>query len=107
MAKKNLASLMNGIMGEEPKSDNQPIASGLQVKDGEPDSPKKVGRPRKNSNDTITSIQIDKNKLRKIKYISFFSDCMLKDVIDKALSDYLDRWETENGTIVLPDVKKI
>lgn len=121
MAKKSLASLMNGIMGEPEDTRQDGIHSAAESKPTVTDSPEsaadnsaptaetkpkgKPGRPRKpqeKSDEVRATFIIDPDTLRKVKYISLIEDCLLKDVIADALNGYIDKWEAVNGRIRLP-----
>ena len=122
MAKKNLASLMNGIMGdskpavsetssEEPQ--NLPVS---EVTDEMRESleakrRRNVGRPRKGESgspktgEVRATFIVDPEVVRKLKYISLVENNLLKDVIGEALSSFIESWEEENGKIRLPKKK--
>lgn len=121
MAKKNLASLMNGIMGETEDSRQEEIRPAVESQQATTDAPEntdsnsapvaeakpkgKPGRPRKpqeKSDEVRATFIIDPDTLRKVKYISLIEDCLLKDVIADALNGYIDKWEAANGKIRLP-----
>lgn len=121
MAKKSLASLMNGIMGEAEDARQEDIHSVAESKSMVTDAPESVtdnpsstaeakpkgkpGRPRKpqeKSDEVRATFIIDPDTLRKVKYISLIEDCLLKDVIADALNGYIDKWEAANGRIRLP-----
>lgn len=111
MAKKNLASLMDGILGDSNTNDEttakapqitESMNADLQTKRYE-----KVGRPRKNeekvaSKDIRATIIADSDVMRKIKYISVVDGILIKDVIGDALQKKIEDWETENGKIKFP-----
>ncbi|MBR4305491.1 MAG: hypothetical protein IKT78_01455 [Ruminiclostridium sp.] len=68
----------------------------------------KVGRPqgRKNGNpkpreDRATFI-VDRDVVRKLKYIALMDMKLYKNVINEALSGYIAQWEQNNGAINLP-----
>ena len=121
MAKKNLASLMNGIIGEaKPKesevssemSQKVPVSEVTEeMKDNlESKRRQNVGRPRKGerspkTNEVHATFIVDPELIRKVKYISLVESSLLKDVISDALTSYIEAWETENGKIRLPKKK--
>lgn len=116
MAKKNIASLMSGLMGEPTSSGNDTSISSLPNKEEKTseDSTKagrrRPGRPRKGetvepSNEIRATFIVNQDLIKKIKYISLVDDSLLKDVIDNALSEYIANWESENGEIRLPKGK--
>ena len=118
MAKKNLASLMNGIMGEtkpvEPAIE-QPESAAVEVTEEmkanlEANRRRNVGRPRKGesgskTNEVRATFIVDPELIRKVKYISLVESSLLKDVISEALTSYIEAWESENGKIRLPKKK--
>ena len=100
MAKKNLAALMNGIMGD-PISESQDISSSQEEQ-----LVRKPGRPRRTDSDKAKEIRatfiVNQDILQKIKYVSLVDGNLLKDVIDIALSKYIEEWEEQNGKIRIP-----
>lgn len=121
MAKKNLASLMNGIMGDSKPNETE-VTSGMsqevpvsevteEMKENlELTRRRNVGRPRKGESGTKTeetraTFIVDPELIRKIKYISLVESTLLKDVISDALTSYIEKWEAENGKIRLPKKK--
>lgn len=121
--KKDIASLLNGIMGNDPaplpSSDEQgnipkETAEALEIS---PDLEEKlnavrrarVGRPRKYSDNERrerefrATFVVSREIVRKVKYISLMDSKLLKDVIAEALTSYIEKWEDENGKINLPN----
>lgn len=120
MAKKNLASLMSGIMGDtkplipEESSTTQdvPVSEVTEeMKENlEAKRRRNVGRPRKGetgkqTNEVRATFIVNPEVVRKLKYVSLAEGSLLKDVIAEALNAYLDSWESENGRIRLPKIK--
>lgn len=120
MAKKNLASLMNGIMGDTKPSEPEAPAVGQPESAAEVTEEMKanleanrrrnVGRPRKGesgskNNEVRATFIVDPELIRKVKYISLVESSLLKDVISEALTSYIEAWESENGKIRLPKKK--
>lgn len=110
MAKKNLHSLMSGIIGDNNNQDiNDSVEPQLSANDDSVgttlSTTRKRGRPKKNTGEiktTATTLAIYPELLRKIKYISLVENSPLKDIVDDALSLYVSNWEKENGEIRLP-----
>ena len=102
MAKKNLHSLMSGIIGSEPNNEQTTAASIPQPSN--PSVQRGPGRPKKSedNDDTRATFIISAELLRKIKYISLMEDTLQKDVVGEALSLYVSKWEHDNGPIRLP-----
>lgn len=125
MAKKNLASLMNGIMGDpkpqEPTvSDTATNESTAEVHSTEVTEKMKenleakrysnVGRSKKGTTntkkeETRATFIVDPELIRKLKYISLVESSLLKDIVSEALTTYINEWESENGKIRLPKKK--
>lgn len=121
MAKKNLASLMNGIMGDsrpaEPENPTSRNSDGTATEvteemraNLEATRRRNVGRPRKGesgskTNEVRATFIVDPELIRKVKYISLVESALLKDVISEALTSYIEAWESENGKIRLPKKK--
>ena len=107
MAKKNLHSLMSGIIGDksaatevtELKQDNS--KKGKDIKDNT-DSKPRPGRPKKNNDYTRTTLIISAELLRKLKYVSLMEDRTLTDLVQDAFSLYVSQWEKDNGPIRIP-----
>lgn len=123
--KKDIASLISGIVGNEPEP--------LPREDSQGNIPKetaealhitpeleeklnkvrraKVGRPAKTDNkrrqrENRATFVVDRNIIRKLKYISLADSRLLKDIVSAALSEYIAQWETANGVINLKSVEK-
>jgi hypothetical protein len=120
MAKKDLASLMNGIIGEKPSAEisdveANDIRDAAEVTDEMRDNlearrRQNVGRRRKGesgsqSNEVRATFIVDPDLVRKVKYISLVEGNLLKDVVNAALQGYVDAWEAANGKIRLPKKK--
>lgn len=129
MSKKDIASLINGIVGT-PSTEPTPTAT--ETGDVTPElvealeiTPemeealnaerrKKVGRPKKDATSTgrkpkegRATFVVNPEQIRKVKYISLADARLLKDVISEALSDYISKWEEANGEIKLPKNRKL
>lgn len=118
MAKKDLASLMNSIMGQQDIA-----AKGSEVNTGdsattgtEPQTSaptvgrRRVGRPRKGEtvappNEIRATFIVAPEIVRNLKYIALVESKLFKEVIADALYSYLNEWEKKNGRIKLPNTK--
>lgn len=109
MAKKNLSSLMSGLMGQpEPQEESQNISEESYTAVSEPsteptEGKRKPGRPRNLTSETHATFIIDPDLIRKIKYITLVEGNLQKDIVDAALRQYIRKWESKNGEIILPD----
>ena len=109
MAKKNLSSLMSGLMGQPtPQEETDNIqAYTFNPADKEPSQQtvgkRKPGRPRNTSQELRATFIVNPELIRKVKYITLVEGNLQKDIIDAALRQYIRRWESANGQINLPD----
>lgn len=124
MSKKDLASLMSGIIGEKPSIEETDIQSD-QLTDSSDEAVditpemeqsltekryQNVGRPRKGTQakkvvETRATFIVNPELVRKLKYISLAEGRLLKDVVSMAMTEFIDQWEAENGRIKLPKTK--
>ena len=119
MGKKNLASLMSGIMGDSKPQDkggfevqvskSQEVSEELIETSVNPRY-SNVGRPKKGTtkekkNEIRATFIVDPEQIRKIKYISLVENALIKDIMAVALSNYIEEWEQRNGSIKLPRLK--
>lgn len=95
MAKRDLSSLVNGIIGS-----NNPAPDNNQ----NPEEKRSVGRPKRDSSkeEVRATFVGDKNTMRKLKFIAVADDCLLKDIINKSFENFIAQWEAERGEINLP-----
>lgn len=109
MAKRNLTSVMSGIMGNDAKPVEEVVEVTTMEKvktepKAEPKPRKGPGRPRKGEvrepDDSIRATFVgDRQIIRSLKYIAIMEDCMLKEIIDDAFKSYIEKWEKKNGPI--------
>lgn len=64
----------------------------------------KKTKPGENTGDEKerTSIFIKKELIRNLKYVAFMTSRNQTEVIDEALSEYVERWQKKNGPIPNP-----
>lgn len=110
MAKKNLASLMSGIMGETPGTENTVAASSIKPSNKEElnQTKRSPGRPKlviaKGKEEVRATFIVSEELLKKMKYIALAEDVLLKEVLNSSLSQYIAEWESKNGRIKLPNM---
>lgn len=103
MAKKNLSTLMDGLMGDkQAASDEDPAPYGMPH--DEPVAKAGPGRPRKvqvanGSNEIRSTIIVDEQVMKRLKYVSLVEGKMIKTVLGEAFADFLAKWEAEHGKI--------
>lgn len=106
MAKKNLSSLMNGIIGSQEESAHETPAKidnsdNRQDTDADASARKTSKRisENKSSDGVRATFLLPADTVRKIKYISVMENIFQQDLVAKALDDYINRWEIQNGGI--------
>ena len=118
--KKSIGNLISGIVGNVTESEMIAAKSGdisevsAELREAlEAKRKSKVGRPRKHTerrgiteegckaNETRATFIVQKDQVRKIKYISLATTSLLKDVIASALGEYIEQWENEHGKITI------
>jgi len=63
----------------------------------------KKGRPRsKDPNEIHATLILNKDDVRKMKYIALMETKMVKEVFSEAISYYVEMWESEHSKIKLP-----
>lgn len=106
MAKKNLHSLMSGIIGPEHSEPIEKIevSSSVQSQGSSDEQPKRPGRPKSTgySDDVRATFIVSAEVLRKLKYIALMESRLQKDIVGDALDRYIQQWEAENCKIKLP-----
>lgn len=126
MAKKNLASLMNGKMGDDTQNVSEAVDNNeVRAETSEQEAAEvtdemkqnleaarrwNVGRPRKGATsgkqeETRATFIVSPEVIRKLKYIALVDGTLLKDIIAEALDNHIAAWESENGRIRLPKKK--
>lgn len=99
MAKKNLSSLMTGILGSEPVSHHNEEQAPTPVSQ---ESKPRRGRPTSTpagANDVRTTFIFDKAMLNQLRYISLVEKKTLKEIVGELIDGYVARWEKSNGEI--------
>lgn len=115
-SKKSLERLVAGITGEPQPIERgelpQEVENALQVseelkealnRERTKDAGRRTGvySPERGTkkNETRATFIVNKQQLRKIKYISLVDTRQIKAIIGEALTDYLNKWEAANGKI--------
>lgn len=99
MAKKNLSSLMTGILGSEPVSHHSEEQTAAPVSQ---ESKPRRGRPTSTpvgANDVRTTFIFDRAMLNQLRYISLVEKKTLKEIVGELIDGYVARWEKSHGEI--------
>lgn len=109
-----------GVQGSTPEEDYRVASEVVQELGISPEMEEqlneirraRVGRPkgRKSGNpkprEERATFIVDKALTRKLKYIALMETKLYKNIISEALSGYIERWESKNGTINLPNTEQ-
>jgi hypothetical protein len=76
--------------------------SGLNSVFGETKTEKIIEKKNKPSN---TTLQINIENLEKMRAIAYWDRVLLKDIVNTALSEYIEQYESKNGTIKVAPTK--
>lgn len=106
MTTKNKAnSLVGNILGDNAEKkmveEKAPVAAPVKVAEDERPSTEKGTK----EGETRATFIVNKELVRKIKYISLVGGSQIKDEINAALDAHIRKWETVNGAITLPAAK--
>lgn len=109
MAKKNLQSLMSGIIGSLPETSAPDVSTPQDSMKKQQEAPQSAerptrGRPRRADLEqkVRTTFVLPADLPRKLRYISLMDDILQQDIVAEALNDYIAKWEAENGKIKMP-----
>lgn len=104
MGKKQMDGLLGNIIGSPEKNKNEQVVSQKdepKVEKKERPSTEKGTKP----GEARTTFIVNKELVRKLKYVSLVEQTPIKDFVARALEKELSEWETKNGKIKLPDAK--
>ena len=98
MSKKDFSGGLNSLLGDQPETINI----------GRP----KRGRPKTSTREITKSSQegtkegetratfvVKEELLEKLKAVAYWERILIKEVVDKALQDYIDKYTKKNGSI--------
>ena len=106
MATKNKAnSLVGNILGggaKQEKAEEEPIAAPVRAAADEERPSTEKGTKE---GETRATFIVNKELVRKVKYISLVGGSQIKDEINAALEAHIQKWEAVNGAIKLPAAK--
>ena len=96
MSKKNFSGGLNSLLGEGQE----------KRKAGRPQTatriPTKSTQEGLNEDEDRATFIVNMDLLDKMKAIAYWQRLRIKDVVNEAFSQYIERYETENGPIPMP-----
>lgn len=92
MAKKDFASDLQNFV-KKPETTIEP------PKD---EKPKKVGRPKEHETYEKTTVAFPAEMMGKLRVLCLYEGKQIREILSDALSQYIDEYEQEHGTIRIP-----
>jgi hypothetical protein len=93
MSKKNFQGGLNSLLGDQPE----------KAKRGRPKTSTKVitksSQEGTKENETRATFIINEELLDKLKAIAYWDRSLIKEVVNTALQEYVDRYEKRNGEL--------
>jgi len=80
----------------------EPTVSDIQPEEGKKNH---VGRPR-STGYTRTSVILNDEQMSKVRYISGSENVLQKDIIEKALQMFIEKYESAHGEITVEPINK-
>ena len=93
MSKKDFSGGLSSLLGDNLKKETRgrPTTSTREITKSSQEGTKE--------NETRATFIVSELILEKLKAVAYWDRIRIKDVIDRALQDYVDRYEKDNGEI--------
>ena len=93
MAKKNFTGGLNSLLGDQPEKPKRgrPVTQSKEIT--------KSSQEETKENETRATFIINEELLEKLKAIAYWDRKLIKEVVDTALQDRVDKYEKKNGEI--------
>jgi len=93
MAKKNFTGGLNSLLGDQPEKPKRgrPVTQSKEITKSSQEGTKE--------NETRATFIINEELLEKLKAIAYWDRKLIKEVVDTALQDRVDKYEKKNGDI--------
>jgi hypothetical protein len=95
MSKKNFTGGLNSLLGET-KPQSKKIDDNVTIK-----KEVKELKLKDNDNETRATFIIKEDVLNKLKSIAYWERIKIKEALNNALEEYIDKYEKKNGQIKL------
>ena len=97
MTKKEFTGAFDSVMNDGEQLDTSTTQTTGKKRVGRPSSPENYGR---------TSLILNKEQVAKVKVIAQTEGFTMKDIVEKALGDIIDRYEKRHGEVVVESLTK-
>jgi hypothetical protein len=93
MSKKNFTGGLNSLLGEQPEKPKRgrPVTQTKEITKSSQEGTKE--------NETRATFIVDEALLEKLKAIAYWDRVLIKDVVNTALQEAVDKYEKKNGAI--------
>lgn len=93
MSKKNFTGGLNSLLGDQPEKPKRgrPVTQTKEITKSSQEGTKE--------NETRATFIINEELLEKLKAIAYWDRVLIKDVVNTALQDRVDKYEKKNGNI--------
>ena len=93
MSKKNFTGGLNSLLGDQPEKPKRgrPVTQTKEITKSSQEGTKE--------NETRATFIINEELLDKLKAIAYWDRVLIKDVVNTALQDRVDKYEEKNGDI--------
>ncbi len=95
MSKKDFSKGLDSLLGE-----------GSTTKKAKPQTPAQSKTKQSETKEVRATFIIDEEKLEKIKSLARTEGILIKDILDKALENFISKWEAKHGKIKKPPINK-
>ena len=100
MSKKNFTGGLNSLLGDQPDKPKRgrPVTQTKEITKSSQEGTKE--------NETRATFIINEELLEKLKAIAYWDRLLIKEVINEALSNYIEKYEKNNKTTITLIPKK-
>ena len=91
MSKKNFSGGLDSLLGDSKAKPGRPKTSTRKIE--------KTSQEGTKVNETRATFIVNEDSLEKLKAIAYWDRKLIKEVVDEAIQEYIDKHEKKSGTI--------
>jgi len=91
MSKKNFSGGLDSLLGDSKKKPGRPKTSTRKVE--------KTSQEGTKEKETRATFIVNEDSLEKLKAIAYWDRKLIKEVVDEAIQDYIDKHEKKSGKV--------
>lgn len=93
MSKKNFTGGLNSLLGDQPEKPKRgrPVTQFKEITKSSQEGTKE--------NETRATFIVNEEILEKLKAVAYWERLLIKDVVNTALQEYVDKYESKSGKI--------